>query len=438
MVRAALVATLLLLPLAIVQPASGIASEEAHLPIAILGDVGPSGLILGYDENGDPIYNPSSGVRSGRGSADDPFVISGWRIDGAPLGAGSVLALDEFTEFLIGERGPDTRDVGTAVRIEGTRAYLRVAENVLAGATPFRLVDVQNVIVEGNTITAGSELAQIARDADDDAESAAPIWIPPSQFLPLAKGIEVFGASDVVLRANAVQGASIPIAVKDSQRILIDSNVVHASPAETGDVIGVSVAESSGIAIIRTTFEGTDSDYNYLIFVIDSDAVEITGHTTLSPHRDTTLLRVTNGRIHNNTLGGIISASSSSAITIEHNAVRPPSWISYGIHVDISTDVTVLRNDVSASAHSAGITQSTGVVMRGNNLVSYGAPPSVGLILSSSQADLRDNWWGCPEGALTYPFGNACAYISVSSDSSLVYGSWLTSPNPAAGPQGGA
>lgn len=46
-----------------------------HPSIEVEGDVGATGLLLGYAPEGTPIYRPGSGVTSGRGTPEDPLVI---------------------------------------------------------------------------------------------------------------------------------------------------------------------------------------------------------------------------------------------------------------------------------------------------------------------------------------------------------------------------
>lgn len=43
-------------------------------------EVGPTGFILGYTLDGEPIHNTAMGVRGGNGTAEDPYVISNWTV----------------------------------------------------------------------------------------------------------------------------------------------------------------------------------------------------------------------------------------------------------------------------------------------------------------------------------------------------------------------
>lgn len=434
--RALLVASMVLLSLAVVHPAAGVAVADVRGPTAIRGDVGPTGLILGYDSSGEPVYNPGSAVTSGHGTPEDPYVIAGWHFVGAPAAvAGGGAFVDELSWFLFGQPGPDARDAGVALRIEGTTAHLLIVDNLIEGAMPFRVVDAQNVVIEGNTIVAGSQAAEEVREIDEEVGNDAPFWLSASQFLPAASGVEILGGANIVVRSNAVRGALVTIQVDGTEGIVIDQNTVDVARV-AWEPIGIHIIRGQDVVVSRNAFEGDWHDFDYLIQVEVSDNVELFGHDTPTAESGTIdLTDVRGARVHHNTHNFGFRIGPSSDVLVDHNRLTDSTRLAIPLYVGLSNGVRIEANEMLGRVE---IVDSRAVVLVGNSLLppasAQGGGTAVGF--SESVADVSGNWWGCAEGPYLQgtPGSPAPGCPSVGTFlSTVTMTSWLTAPDPAAG-----
>lgn len=120
-----------------------------HPPIRITQDAGPQGFVL---VPGTQTYRPGSGVVDGSGTAEDPYVIAGWCIDG------------EFWDaFLPPFLFPD------GIRIQGTTAHVVVRDVWVArhDLHGIRVEDARHVAVENTSALANGDTGVDIAGSDD-------------------------------------------------------------------------------------------------------------------------------------------------------------------------------------------------------------------------------------------------------------------------------
>ncbi len=100
---------------------------------------------------GDEAFTPANGVVAGGGTADDPYIIEGWNIEGA--GYDYAIHISNTTaHFII--RGCRIRrhPLGTAVRLTAVENG-RIENLVITGVkTALQLVAVRNTVITGNVL----------------------------------------------------------------------------------------------------------------------------------------------------------------------------------------------------------------------------------------------------------------------------------------------
>lgn len=224
------------------------ASAQPHAPITIGSDA--------------DFTSVSSGVRSGSGTAEDPYVISGWLF----TGQGDVV-LD---------------GVGHAIRIEGTTKHVILRNNVVAGTGYPQGLDVgihvsaPNITIEGNAICstvwdgifANHTPGVVIRD-NEIADARAGIWAldaPGAQVVSNEVELSLFGiavedSADSVIERNKVQTLGDPdlstvgIVSNFCDAVRIADNSVTGPDATTNDH-GINVFSSRGPVLTNNVVSG--------------------------------------------------------------------------------------------------------------------------------------------------------------------------------------
>lgn len=211
--------------------------REDHPTIVIVGDRGPTGFALAEDpRDGEPIPRPGSGVRSGDGSADNPYVISGWNVSG-------IIIQDTDAHVIIrnntihpapevstpsdptGRFGALPEDVELA---EGA-VDLEDADNVQVRSNRFpgEQIGIQASHADGLTIAGnrferptGAILALQSEDVRIEEHTFRPRDANASDLPPiLADRVQ-----DLTVEGNRFEGGSIGLAVNGSKDVQLTDN----------------------------------------------------------------------------------------------------------------------------------------------------------------------------------------------------------------------
>lgn len=166
-------------PMASPAPADGEDGHRGeHEPIAIAGDVGPTGFILGQDPlTGEPIYRPGSGVVDGEGTPEDPYLIEGWRVP--------------------------------SVSILATTAHVRMEDLAIHGAPTARdlvaLEAAENVHIRSVTASPSGAAPVLGTPHGVDVSGSSNVLVEDSRIQALTDdGIYISDSSNVTIQGNAI------------------------------------------------------------------------------------------------------------------------------------------------------------------------------------------------------------------------------------------
>lgn len=350
---AAVVVALLMLTIPTVSalPAGGtppVGDCIPHPAIQIQGDEGPLGFAVAHDPaTGQPIYRPGSGVVSGNGTAESPYVIEGWCI----VTAG-------------GETG---------ISIENTDAHVTVRENVIESETVSgagsQLVDeahhgivldaARNVTIARNTIAdhetggvlvedspgthvVGNRISEStwygAKILRSDGSTFANNTVLDTEFPPGFRpscpdaDLLVCGSEDVDVTGNRFEdGGTEAIWLAGSSRAtVLDNEIVDAGAS------GVEVAGSPAYLIEDNRIRDTGGQG---IHVNDGHDGTIRSNTVTFP-----------------ALGGVPRGNGIAAVDADRTQVvnNTVHRAQDGLHLTHSEDLVVQDNEIGATAR-AGI-----------------------------------------------------------------------------------
>lgn len=359
-----------------------------HPPIRIAENVGEEGFVL---VAGAPTYRPGSGVIGGSGTADDPYVIAGWCIDGS----------DDTWD-------PVAPDQDQGIHLESTDAHVVITDNLVVRNPDhgLQLSGVDNAVLEGNDVT------------DND------------RF-----GVRLSSSSDTEVLGNRIAGnGARGLLVGSSSNVTVrDNGITH----QDGD--GVEIRFSDDVTLDNNTI--TDNG-RYGVFGYFSSSNEL-GDNTIARNEDraVNLWNANQYRIHGNVIsdnrfGLVMDGSRDNGIqknTISDNG-------GHGMFMVDSHENDIRRN-VLADNRGDGLHLRTshGNVVRWNDIEDNGDDGLQARYVTGS-VDARANWWG----HVTGPSGgvdDACtdAVADGSGDSidttsaSVCFDPWLPKPNTDAG-----
>jgi parallel beta-helix repeat protein len=289
-------------------PSTAVLDDEGedcppHPPIRITQDEGPQGFALANPAGEAPVYRPGSGVTSGSGTAEDPYVIEGWCIQAL----GGVATSDMSTGIA---------DAGIA--IEDTSAHVVVRDNVIAPPEAdagqaqlqaanegIRVQGAANVAIEANEIRGAQERGVLVENAETvdlvnneihDHESWA--------------GVYLDRASDVTIRGNDVHDnvdfddvyfAQAGILLHNARDNRITDNHVHDN-MEAGIILS---GESTDNRIADNLLEDNDGE-----------GIRIGEE----PHHESHRATIEANEVHDRV--GIAVNAASQAATIRANSVH--------------------------------------------------------------------------------------------------------------------
>lgn len=332
---------------------------DDHPPIRIHGD--------------EQFLLPSSGVTGGSGTAEDPYVISGWTV--RPLSVRGLQAkIDAF-----GRKCKPTPPVSASPW----------APLLLHG---IEIVDTsKHVIIENVTV--------VPREPEDIQDPGGAV---DSKHMI---GILLRDADHVTIRNVTVGQADGPrlyrgICAKRSDNLVIEDTLVQRTIND-----GVEVADADDVAVERSVVRDSAGAASTTVRGLEAESV--------------TGLVILGTRVSNHPSTSLYAVWTPDAV-IESNTVTG-GW--YGVEL-FESDGSVVRSNVLASnvKHGLWIGDSPGVEVHQNNIEDNGGD---GLQARGNLVDATHNWWGCPDG----PDDAACDDV----DGDVTYDPWLESPNPDAG-----
>lgn len=343
---------------------------QQHAPIRIVGDEGPRGLISGRTPTGEPIYRPGSGVVSGNGTAEDPFVIAGWCIQ-SPSSRGVRVAtprINIITQVGNATIPPQEAKVQApaGIDVRDTTAHLVIERNVVdgerVGANGIVATGVENVTIHANTI----------RDHQWDgievtgSEGSA---IEDNVVTGNQHGIVVRGSSDIVVQDNAVDDhPSDGIAVRASDKITVEENEVSRAWLR-----GIEIVQSPGTVVAGNTV--THSGNVFSLWVKESPGTVIEQNTVRDGEYGLEVVRTADALVRDNHITNnwelAAAISLSTGVVFEDNLVDHND--EHGILVWRSQDTRVRENTLAENAyHGAYLQASSRTVFENNTVTANG------------------------------------------------------------------
>src|SRR6266704_4216976 len=276
--------------------------------------------------NGNSGFTAANGVRSGTGTAADPFMISGWDIN-------------VFTSGTSGE-------YSTCIQIQNATAYFVVSGiSVECHETGVFLSGVYNARIESSTISSDSQAFQAqfstnltlsgngingGTSPNGGAYSNILLHISSATIVGnmiRTDGFEIESSKQVMFSGNSVtaSGYAVPVSVSDSSSVTISNNSMSVAYIEGG----LDVSKSTNLTILNNTIQGNIS---YGISLGNSNSTVISEN------------RVVGGGVNGYLTDdqGIVLESSSKVQIFGNNVTLE----AIGIHLSSSTGNRVYRNNL--------------------------------------------------------------------------------------------
>lgn len=365
-----------------------------HPPIEIRGDQGPNGFVL-TQVAGVPVYRPGSGVTSGTGTLEDPYVIEGWCIDPLPN--------------LKERRGIEIRD---------TTAHVEIRNNQVTGFqwAAISLEHAQGVTVRDNLFV-GNDQALYTRNTEDivfkenqvEGYVGASVLSSPGAIVHgnhidvTIEGVHVTDSPGAQVTQNSVKSGPFGISVSDSTGVLVQGNTVQA------DWAGIDIRHTDDTTVQDNQVSG--GDHGILLEYITGTTVQ--GNTVTGNARGLLAWGYTGLIVEGNTLtgnenglriehgedaviiGNIVAGNHQRGMflfdnhfpLIKDNLIRDNnedgilSWDQY--------DAVIRGNHIEGNRNGITLSNQYGLNMEGNTVLGEGV---MGIrILSSWWAIMRDN-----------------------------------------------
>lgn len=330
---------------------------EDHPPIRIHGD--------------DDFESPLSGVVSGSGTEEDPYVIEGWRI--RPLHIRSGNPSDDGVGELCRPAPPIAVSLWRtsrhhAIEIMATTAHVLIRDNLIHTR--------EDINVHGRHIDSKYMIGIFLKNADN-------VRIE-NNFIGAAEGPEIFrgicveGATNLEIRDNSIQRTiHTSVAVKKSSTVTIDGNDILGSRGYDSIADGIELNRVNGATVSGNVLDGHRSA-SIAVFSGGNHLIE---HNTMTRSR-----------------GDGLYMQDVSGPSISYNVV---AWNDDdGIRLVDSSNVRANFNNI----HDNGL---------------------LGVRNGFDPTDAEHNWWGCEDG----PGNPGCDEVDVNVDSDP----YLSSPEPDAG-----
>ncbi|HWG89521.1 MAG TPA: hypothetical protein VNZ52_01605 [Candidatus Thermoplasmatota archaeon] len=342
-----------------------------------------------------------NGIRSGSGTAEDPYLISGW----------TILLEDRSAIALVGTRAhvmiEDIDIVGGAdVGTLGTAGCYLHRGKPCPGFAPVHLVDVENVTVRRIQVDRGIPAIQVEDSRHVLLEDLTFTPDPVTGYVPLNAIVVEGGASITLRRITFDRVLGYPLMVQFTENLVLEDSILKSGPNERQDPrggrgtymrvygavnavfqrntfhMGGLILDSDNVApVIRDSlFEG--GAYGVGGFTMDtlpvSDLVvcgnRFVNHDSLA--LDLYGARLVGARIHGNEFrdgAGALTLFHAKDLRFEDNLVTGAGW--RGIRFEYGTSMVAHGNSFSGNA------------------VAVAASPYVAAPL-----DFTGNWWGHASG----------------------------------------
>lgn len=307
-----------------------------HTAITVSEDQGEEGFILRREPvTGRPVYRPGSGVTSGNGTAEDPYVIEDWCLD----------------------------DV--AIRIANTSAHVVVRDNeVNLTSTAIGITNATNVTIAENTVH--DSLVGIR------VQESSAVRIEGNQLLRPHFALLVEASTDTVIRSNHapdVDGVGLWLdAARNATVAGNDLSFLYLSDARGVEATGNDLGEGlfvSGDRRVHYRHEITPSN------TVGGDPVRYVhdeADTRVGPPAGQVLLSyATNVTVSSLTLDGAdpgIAVTRSSDVAIDDVTIQGADG--YGISARASDGVRVANSTFVGNRHGARLDETTQAVVADN------------------------------------------------------------------------
>jgi len=390
-----------------------------HQPIRITEEHGPQGFTWTNPETGETEHRPGSGVVSGDGSPEDPFVIEGWCITAPPNPVGSescltVVCYSTPHSSLDQAAGLYLADVDAHVVVQDNAVHDALDEGVTADVGVL-LKHAGNVTVEKNTVTASDKALFVANSPDtqvlantlgpsENSEGPA-IFIDESDEAYVAgndvvrSGVTVRSSADVTVQNNTlkdiqddVASEEIPgVTVRSSANVTIQDNTlkdiqelgirIQGSPLALVSGNDVTVDEGPGIEIrgsqhatvTDNDLQITDAGFTAGIEAENANQIEV-GNNSISGDLYIGLRATSTDRsqIHNNSIDNAslgLSIDTSEYVSVRHNAISEGSG--KGIYISSgSLDIEIHDNEVTDRGFTGIVLQdyTAGIFVHNNTI----------------------------------------------------------------------
>lgn len=325
-------------------PASPVEEPSAH-HASLLGQKTPRPPIVITD---DTMFTPANGVVAGSGTADDPWVISGWEIDGKVWAPATPFPTSPFPPGIF-IQGTDDHVV-----IEGNHILDNPRSQVM-------VTDAENVVIRDNLLE---------RTPD------APRRVPYDDGVTVVDSQHVTVAENTIKHAGQPQGVNGIIAVTEyrtnpsSPRVLADLTIHDNTVRNTGDfdgrAHGIIVDAGDRVQVTQNTVQNRGQ-------VDHHQAFELRNLTDLEVRKN--VARNPDPALH---ARGMKAANLADA-TLQGNIFKGQDL---GAHVRNSTDVTYRDNSFQAHEDEAlRLTGGLRPTLDGNAMSKSG----VGLLLERTE-----------------------------------------------------
>jgi len=369
----------------------------AHAPIIINGNSG---------------FTAANGVSGGSGTASDPYIISGWNINGwnypsAWNPPNATIAITNTTSyFVIQNVVASGAGVGPGIRLNNVANG--VIENSTMGAymaSPLWMTSSKNIIVRWNTVSGGGACTSPDNCINSDgvyvsAVSGLDIYGNTIEFA-LGNGAAIHGSINVTITGNTFSSSGSGLLLDGSTNAIVSGNSFKTS----GITVTGSPQQLSSYTITPDNLANGLSIYYYKDCPgLNVDGI-IVGQLIIV---NCSNVRVANLNLSNDYAPLQIRFVNSTLIT--HNIIAG-TWFVYGALVYGSTSIVISYNNFSSTNNSyqwptgLSIDHVTNSTITGNNFVNN----HIDLDVSNSQTSIyHNNFLGCGAcGALALDEGTA-------------------------------
>lgn len=313
---------------------------------------------------------PTSGVRAGSGTPEDPYVISGWNI----------LQTERYALKLLGTRAhvmiedvqtEDLRDVATG------RTLCQPLWLCTEGAA-IVLDDAQNVTIRRVEVRADAFGVAVLRSKDVLLHDVrvGEITQPSSQV-----GVGVASSEDVVVSGLRTRNTAIPFAMYEAARVLLQDADLWGGVSQIGDGRDLTIA---GAHVRDGSFDIWGDVAN-----LSLEQSEFTRGGFRADWGNTDAVLVCGSRFTN--------ATGLSALLLRGHGVRVAGNEFHGnakaIEVQLSREVSVEGNIVAASTARGLLLGYHGGLVRANAFEG-----NAGDHVIVGPTDASGNWWGSADG----------------------------------------